>query len=818
MHRSMRIAGSVAPWVRAQVRIRWRGWVLLALLMIVLGGAALTAAAGARRTDTALSRYEALSHTGEDIEIGPVFPGIARLPEVEHMAEIIGEPLFHVGPDGSVDKRFPVPVATTGYDLTSFIPPLIRAGRVPRPGRPYEAFATVAAANRLHLHVGSRLTLRDVSSLLRNGRLGQGSYMPPGVGTPVTFTIVGIGVGYTDVLTASAGQQGGAAEFATVYLTRAYALSHGGASGGIYTGGLLHLRQGADIARVRREIHAIATAHPVGASGSSYDMSNLRLSYAAVQQGLEPDVVSLWLFASLVGLAALLVVGQALSRQVWTAAADWPTLRALGTTRTQFLIATTMPAAVVAGLGTLGAAATATAASPLMPVGPARVAETHPGVEVNVALLGVALAVLVVGTFGQAALASRRATARSGPRWTHDDRPSLAQLTAILGLPVAAATGLQFAFARRHQVPVYRTVAATVLTIAAVVAAVTFNGNLARLYHTPARYGWSWDLAVDGGYSPLPVAAVSSALRRVPQVAAWAGGNYGTVVIDKRMVPAVGIDELHGSVFPTLLNGRPPRGTDEIVLGGRTMKAVDAHVGSRIVVQADGVRKRSSVTGQAVLPDFERGGFTATDLGTGAVTTSAVLHPTGIPTGAAYDFVLVRYQAGTDVRGAQHSVERALREACRTSTCNYFVDRRPNEVNAYNQVAWTPLLLVSLLGALAVLAVVHTLVTFVRRRRRDIGVLKTLGFTQRQVSTTVVWQATTLVASALVLGIPTGVAAGRWIWKEFAGQLGVAADPLVPLAAVVLIGASALLVGNLVAIVPAWTAARLNTAQVLKTE
>ena len=44
---------------------------------------------------------------------------------------------------------------------------------------------------------------------------------------------------------------------------------------------------------------------------------------------------------------------------------------------------------------------------------------------------------------------------------------------------------------------------------------------------------------------------------------------------------------------------------------------------------------------------------------------------------------------------------------------------------------------------LAVAALGHTLVSSIRRRRRDLATLKTLGFTRGQVSATVAWQATT---------------------------------------------------------------------------
>jgi hypothetical protein len=48
--------GTVLLRLRADLRTRWRGLLGLALLLGLIGGVALTAAAGARRTDTAYSR------------------------------------------------------------------------------------------------------------------------------------------------------------------------------------------------------------------------------------------------------------------------------------------------------------------------------------------------------------------------------------------------------------------------------------------------------------------------------------------------------------------------------------------------------------------------------------------------------------------------------------------------------------------------------------------------------------------------------------------------------------------------------------------
>ena len=51
-----------------------------------------------------------------------------------------------------------------------------------------------------------------------------------------------------------------------------------------------------------------------------------------------------------------------------------------------------------------------------------------------------------------------------------------------------------------------------------------------------------------------------------------------------------------------------------------------------------------------------------------------------------------------------------------------------------------------------------------RRRRRDFAVLRSIGLTRRQVRSTISWQASTLTAVALGLGIPLGIVCGRMAW------------------------------------------------------
>jgi ABC-type lipoprotein release transport system permease subunit len=129
-----------------------------------------------------------------------------------------------------------------------------------------------------------------------------------------------------------------------------------------------------------------------------------------------------------------------------------------------------------------------------------------------------------------------------------------------------------------------------------------------------------------------------------------------------------------------------------------------------------------------------------------------------------------------------------------------------------------PAILAGGLAAGAAAALSLTLVASVRRRRRDFALLKTLGFTRRQLSGAVAWQASVIVVIGLAVGVPLGVAAGRWLWLLFAHQLSAVPDPTIPAGSIALAALAALILANLVAALPGRQAARTPAGLMLRAE
>jgi ABC-type antimicrobial peptide transport system permease subunit len=113
--------------------------------------------------------------------------------------------------------------------------------------------------------------------------------------------------------------------------------------------------------------------------------------------------------------------------------------------------------------------------------------------------------------------------------------------------------------------------------------------------------------------------------------------------------------------------------------------------------------------------------------------------------------------------------------------------------------------------------IAHTLVTSVRRRRRELAVLKTLGFVAWPVRATVAWLATAFATVSLMVALPLGLAAGRWAWTLLAGQVAIVPAPVI--APLTLLAFPAVVVlANAIAAIPARAAARTQPAVVLRTE
>src|SRR4029079_17262085 len=105
-----------------------------------------------------------------------------------------------------------------------------------------------------------------------------------------------------------------------------------------------------------------------------------------------------------------------------------------------------------------------------------------------------------------------------------------------------------------------------------------------------------------------------------------------------------------------------------------------------------------------------------------------------------------------------------------------------------------------------------------RRRRRDLAILKVLGFRRRQVSAAIAWQAAVTALIAVVIGVPIGILAGRWAWQAFAQRLGVPDQPVTSPLAIATVAGLALFIAILTAASPARTAACTPAAVALRAE
>jgi hypothetical protein len=809
--------------VAHELRTRWRGWAVLVLLVALAGGAVLTAAAGARRTSSAYPRFLRASHAS-GLLIAPAGTGLngydlalARLRGVRRIGPVVGLNVEPVGPGGRLNLAAVTEAPLDGRFGRELDIPRILTGRLPRQDRPGEVAVTQLAAASLHVHVGSRLPTEALS----DGNLpGSGPAARPA--RRLTLRVVGV------IVTPSSADPVTDSDRAPFILASSALWHRLGAGYRAFDGAELELRPGASAAAVGGEAQALARRFP--STQGQIMPSDEGTEYAAVERSIHPDAVALAIFALVLACTVLLIVTQAAGRLLLEASSGHRVLAALGMTRGQLTAAGLLEVAVATATGAVLAAAVAVAASPLMPVGAARLAEPSPGISTDWLVLTagpVAIVGLLVGCAAWPAwrLASAwptaPATAAPLPR-----QPRIARWLSEAGAPVTVAEGVRRALQPgrgRSAVPVRAALAGTILPVLAVTAAFTFGTNLLALVHTPRLYGQSWDAAVDLQFSFISPAQARRLFGTNPGVTAWTFGDHGVLGINGHLVPAIGLVRGRGRLLsPVLLAGHAPLSRHDIVLGTSTMRRLGLHTGQQVRVTVGGHPTRDRVVGRAVFPNFGQGGYTPTDLGEGAETTGAVLRPATLAYGGAsgFEFVLLRFAGGPARQAAVNRFRRSMTGFCsdvEQSTC-VVIGQQPNGLTNYAPIDGIPEVLAALLAALGTAVLGQVAVVSGRRRRHEFAVLKALGLLRRQIREISAWQVSILAGLALLIGLPLGLAAGRWSWQLFGTGLGVAADARVPVTLLLVMVPAVLIIANAVALWPGRSAARVSPARALRTE
>jgi predicted lysophospholipase L1 biosynthesis ABC-type transport system permease subunit len=286
----------------------------------------------------------------------------------------------------------------------------------------------------------------------------------------------------------------------------------------------------------------------------------------------------------------------------------------------------------------------------------------------------------------------------------------------------------------------------------------------------------------------------------------------------------------HGEpVQPPTIRGRPLGSNRQIELGETTLRQLGKRIGDTVRVGTGAAAQTLTITGTVALPSFGLATGDHVSLGRGAMMAEdAMLALQGKPPGPvtrqdAQHLALPSAVAIDLVPGTTAAQRSAL--VHRIVSAN--PDGQPggtyevptavsSSVHNAAQLGGLPRALATGLAVAAVLSIGLTVLSSVRRRRQELALLKALGMTRGQVWGVIAWQTTLTLLIAIVVGLPLGIAAGRWAWHAFAGSIGAVPVTEIPLLALILGLAALAVAGNLLTAVPAAIAARTRPAVFLR--
>lgn len=387
-------------------------------------------------------------------------------------------------------------------------------------------------------------------------------------------------------------------------------------------------------------------------------------------------------------------------------------------------------------------------------------------------------------------------------------------LAAALGWPATRVGGAAGALARdnarRNPQRTASTAAALMIGLALVTLVAVLAAGITTTFRSAVEDLWKnadYAITAQNNFSPIPTAA-ADAVARDPNVEAVANVRTGEALAFGKRFFATAVSPESQSMFNVdWTEGSAATlgslGGDGAFVDKDYAKKHRLHVGSPIdLTFVTGEQKRFTVKG---VFDPPTGGSPF-----GNVTISAATWDSFNQNRRnLYSFVRVRGGA-SDAALAELDKRLATFPNAKVQTRDQFID---NQISGLSSVLNILYVLLALSVVVSLFGIVNTLVLTVFERTREIGMLRAIGMTRRQVRRMIRHESVITALIGGVLGIVLGIVLGALLVArvEFI-------DFTLPIGSIVVFGVAAIVVGILAAIFPARRASRLNVLEALHYE
>ena len=572
-------------WARADLRARWRSWVVLGLLAGATFGLAAAGVAGARRTSDAVPRFVSAARvpTAGVLANDPSYDekqraAVAALPEVRAAFPFLVAVALEVKPAGFDSRLIP----TAASSVRPMVGVIVE-GRMPDPTRPDEVVVDQSARRKFGLGLGATMVVGQSISPAEAATAPPG-FVPKGVDLDFRIRLRVVGIAKSVSSDANWTPSFG---FYEKYGPRLIG----------FVNQLVDLRHGdADLPRFRADVERVA-GRPVNVE-SYGELIGLRK--AANVTRLERN--GLLLFALAVILGGGVLVGQALVRAVTAGAGDLQTWQAIGANKRSVIPALIVPAALSAATAAASAIVIALALSSRFPIGLARLYDLDVGTHADWPVLALGALAVVAAVVAIALLAAWwRTTRKESPVRSTSTASAWA---ARAGLPPALLVGSQLAVEPgrgRRAVPVRSALVGAVAGVLGVVACFTFRAGINDTIASPQRSGIVWDFEVGSGLGPVAPGDLAAIVHDRDVAAVIDAVWTRALRVNGTTTPAFGTTTEKGNISLVVLDGRAPSRPDEIAFAPATMRELHLHIGDRVLLGSEKDRA-ARVVGSALLP------------------------------------------------------------------------------------------------------------------------------------------------------------------------------------------------------------------------